>query len=263
MNKPLFPDVVVNGVTVSAAQMAAEAQNHPAPQGKPGQAWHSAARALVIRALLLQEATRQGLEAEPQEVARGKFETEDEALIRQVLELSVQPEAPTTEAVEKVYHSDPERFSAPSLYEPAHILFAADPNDPQARAKAETRARATLEILRKNPAQFALLAKEQSDCESRAAGGNLGQISSGDLVPEFEAALDSLAAGEIHSQPVESRYGFHVVRLDAKLPGQVLPFDTVRDQISETLEKIGWAEAAKEFVDRLVGDAKISGIKLG
>ncbi|NBR54215.1 MAG: peptidase, partial [Rhodobacteraceae bacterium] len=42
MNKPLFPEVRVNGVTIPSAAIAAEAQNHPAPKGKPGLAWKAA-----------------------------------------------------------------------------------------------------------------------------------------------------------------------------------------------------------------------------
>ena len=47
--KPLLPDVTVNGVLIDPALIANEAQNHPAPQGKPGLAWQAAARALAVR----------------------------------------------------------------------------------------------------------------------------------------------------------------------------------------------------------------------
>ena len=47
--KPLLPPVTVNGVTISPERIAAEAQNHPAPKGKPGLAWKAAARALALR----------------------------------------------------------------------------------------------------------------------------------------------------------------------------------------------------------------------
>ena len=57
--KPLLPDVTVNGVLIDPTLIANEAQNHPAPQGKPGLAWQAAARALAVRTLLLQEAGTQ------------------------------------------------------------------------------------------------------------------------------------------------------------------------------------------------------------
>ncbi|MDE3081390.1 MAG: peptidase, partial [Paracoccaceae bacterium] len=82
MNAPLFPEVSVNGEVIPAARIAAEAQIHPAPREKPGLAWRAAARALAVRALLLQEARHRGLEADPMDLGPGQRETEEEALIR-------------------------------------------------------------------------------------------------------------------------------------------------------------------------------------
>ena len=82
----LFPDVVVNNETIAPAAIAAEAQNHPGPRDKPGIAWRKAAQALTIRALLLQEAARRGVKAEVQELAPGRFETEDEASAAEYLQ---------------------------------------------------------------------------------------------------------------------------------------------------------------------------------
>ena len=79
MGATLFPDLVVNGEVVPHAAVAAEVQNHDAPKGKPGNAWRKAANAVAVRTLLLQEARRRGLSAEPAEVGPGRFETEEEA----------------------------------------------------------------------------------------------------------------------------------------------------------------------------------------
>src|SRR5690606_40656206 len=62
---------------------AAEAQNHPMPRGKPGWAWQAAARALVLREVLLREAKAQAIAPEPIELEEGKWEVDEEALIRQ------------------------------------------------------------------------------------------------------------------------------------------------------------------------------------
>jgi peptidyl-prolyl cis-trans isomerase C len=128
-SKPLFPDVFVNGQEISAADIAAEAQNHNAPKDKPGWAWRDGARALVIRELLLQEARKRDLQPQPKELDPGKFETEDESLIRELLDLAVTPKVPSDIDMRKVYDAQPDMFRAPTLYEPSHILFAADPTD--------------------------------------------------------------------------------------------------------------------------------------
>ena len=85
----------------------------------------------------------------------------------------------------------------------------------------------------------------------------------GDTVPEFEAALRKLSEGEIAPEPVLSRYGYHVLRLDALAEGHPLPFETVKPKISEAMEKAQWARKAKAFVDGLIASSSITGADLG
>ncbi len=260
--KPLMPDVSVNGVAISAADIAAEAQNHNAPKGKPGWAWKSGARALVIRELLLQEARKRGLQPAPKALEPGKVETEAESLIRLLLEQAVAPETPDKAEIAKVYADHPDMFRAPTLYEPTHILFAADPSDTEAREAAYKKAEAALVTLKKQPNAFGALAREVSDCPSKENGGQLGQMVSGDTVPEFERAMDALEEGQLCPAPVPSRYGIHILRLDAKAVGEVLPFEAVETQITEMVEKANWAKAANSFVATLVQAAEISGVDM-
>lgn len=260
--KPLMPNISVNGVEISAEHIAAEAQNHNAPKDKPGWAWKSGARALVIRELLLQEAHRLDLQPAPKELEPGKVETDPESLIRVLLELKVIPDTPEAADVAKVYDEHSDMFRAPTLYEPTHILFAADPRDTEARDAANKKALAALATLATQPGAFATLARELSDCPSKDNGGQLGQMVSGDTVPEFERAMDALAQGQLCPTPVPSRYGVHILRLDAKAVGEVLPFEVVKTQITEMVEKANWAKAANDFVESLVGNAEISGIEM-
>lgn len=264
MGAPLQPDLVVNGEVIAAASIAAEAQNHPAPPGKPGLAWRAAARALAVRALLLQEARRMGLTPAPQLVGPAKRETDDEALIRAVLEARVTP-APVSDAmVRAAYDADPERLRAPTLYEAAHILFAAAPGDAPgdapARAGAEAAAQAVLAALARDPGAFDRLARENSACASREAGGRLGQFLGGDVDPAFAAALDALAEGAIAAEPVTTRHGVHVIRLDARLPGAVPPFAAAAPAVRAHLEKVAWARAARALTAELIGAATLSGV---
>lgn len=264
MTAPLFPDLIVNGKAVPHAAIAAETQNHEAPQGKPGIAWRKAARAVAVRTLLLEEARRRGLVPDPVDVGPGRYETDDEALIRNLIDTAIEIAPPDEASIHAEWARDPSRFRAPPLWEVSHILVACDPRDEAGTAAARARAD---ELARKAHAKcdaraFARLASKHSDCGSKASGGALGQLGPGDTVPEFEAVLRRLAAGETTREPVLTRHGWHIVRMDAAAEGAVLPFDAVRDRIATAMEKAAWVRAARTFVENLVASAEISGADL-
>lgn len=262
MTAALFPDLIVNGEVVPHAAIAAEVQNHAAPPGKPGLAWRRAANAVAIRVLLLQEARRRGLGAEPIEAGPGRRETDEEALVRSLLEAEVAATPPTEADIRAEYDRDPGRFRSPPLWEVSHILVACDPADAGGWGLARVRAEALAREAAAGPEAFARLARSASDCGSAAQGGALGQLGPGDTLPEFEAALRRLAAGEVTDAPVPTRHGWHVIRLDAVAPGQVLPYAAARPRIAEALEKAAWARSARALVARLVAAADIVGADL-
>jgi len=259
MASKMFADVVVNGVPISATAIAAEAQNHPVPKAKPGKAWRMAARALTIRTLLLAEANKRGLVAAPAEVSPGRFETDEEALIRAVMEEAIVPDAPTDTALEAEWAKTPDRFRAPPLWEASHILAACAPGEHPDAAKAKARADALLTAVKAAPRSFSEIAASESDCGSKANGGALGQLGPGDTAPEFEAVLRDLVEGAMTPEPVRTRYGWHIIRLDAFAEGQPLPFEAVRPKLSAAMEKAAWTKAAKRFVEELVEGAEITG----
>ena len=254
-------DIYVNGEEITSAAIAAETQNHNAPANKPGEAWRTAARALVIRALLLQEAGRLGLSPEPQMLADDKRETDEEALIRAVLDVELEAADVSEADCQLIYDRQTDVFRSPSLFQPAHILFAVKPEDSKARSIAKKNAEEFIRAIKKAPKSFAAIAKANSDCPSKEAGGTLGQIGSGDTVAEFEAILEILPAGELHPEPVETRFGIHIIRMDEKATGDILPFDAVKPQIKEKLEQMAWARGARALTAKLVAEADIKGIQ--
>jgi len=262
MTAALFPDLTVNGELVPHAVVAAETQNQAAPKGKPGIAWRKAANAVAIRTLLLQEARARGLTPQRQEVGPGRFETDEEAQIRGLLDIAISTETPTESEVQAEWDKDPSRFKSPPLWEVSHILCACDPRDEKGSAVALQRANAITAMAVEKPKSFPALATRESDCGSKASGGTLGQLGPGDTVPEFEAALRHLRDGQITPEPVLTRHGYHIIRLDALAPGQVLPFEAVRPKIADALEKSAWTRAAQSFVNQLVADAEITGADL-
>lgn len=249
-----FVPVSVNGVAIASADIAREAQHHVSSD--PDVAWDLAARALAIRELLSQEADRLGIEAEPIEDGEGRRETPHEACLRALVEREVKVPHADEAACRRYYQANLARFRSADLCEIAHILVA---KGPQARELVVS----LIAELRQRPERFVEAAAVHSVCPSGKQGGNLGQIGPGQTVPEFEAALRGLEAGAIHPEPIESRYGLHIVRLDRRIEGRQMPFELVRERIADYLEDSVHRRALYQYVTILAGRAQLTGVDFG
>ena len=252
--------VSVNGAVIPDQAIAAEAQNHGAENAEA--AIDAAARALVVRELLLQEADRLGVRPAPERLEDGRHETEDDALIRSLLNAEIAVPDADEETCRRYYDNNVDRFRSPDLFEAAHILFAAAREDTGAYERAVRAAEQTIEELKQQPDTFDAKARERSACPSSKNGGRLGQIAKGQTAPEFETFLFSLAEGQLCPVPVKTRYGAHVLRLDRRIDGRTLPFETVRDKIAAYLEESAWRRAAAQYVGLLAGRAEIMGLEM-
>lgn len=244
--------IVVNGTQITEEEIAREVQYHPA--ASLAAAMHDASVALVVRALLLQEADALGISGE-----RASEEQRIEALLDREISLPTVDEEPCR----RYFEANKDRFRSPDLFEASHILFAASPDDAPGREQARLAAQSTLEEVRADPRSFERLAKERSsDTESREQGGHLGQITRGQTTAEFEACLDRLAPGELCAEPVATRHGFHVIRLDRRVRGRQLSYDMARERVAEYLGASAWTRAVHQYIQLLVGKASIQGIEL-
>lgn len=252
--------VSVNGAAIARDAIQREMQHHPA--AKPNMAWQQAARALVIRELLLQRARHLGLTPEPLRDADGRREADDEAITRAVVEREVTVPEPDDATCRRYHEQNITRFRAPDIYEASHILFAALPADREAYAQAHADAAAVLATFQDNPDSFATLARAYSRCPSAAQGGNLGQITRGQTTPEFEQALLALVPGELCAEPVATRYGFHIIRFDRKHAGRTLPYEAVAERIADYLRESVRRRAGAQYIARLVSAARIEGVDL-
>lgn len=257
---PSFGAVRVNGIEIEPDAIAQEIQHHPAPDGES--AWQAAARALVLRELLLQEARRLGLRPQPGLDEAGRLETEDDAMIRALLEREVRP-APVGEAeCRRYYEGHVDRFGAPDLFEASHILLEPDGTDDEAWAAAEAKALAIIAEVGDDPALFVAAAREFSCCPTAHQDGSLGQVRRGELVAAVQAALEALPEGTTGRRPIRSRFGWHVLRLQRKIPGRTLPFELARDRIADMLEARAWAAAATRYVAGLARAAEVEGVRI-
>ncbi|HLF38162.1 MAG TPA: SurA N-terminal domain-containing protein [Burkholderiales bacterium] len=184
------------------------------------------------------DAGKQYYDANPAE-----FRTPEQVRVEYLVlsvEILQQQAQPDPAEVKKYYETNRSQFEVKESRQAAHIFVSADAaSGAEARQKARVRAEEIHQQLTKAPAGFAELAKKRSeDPGSAANGGDLGFIGRGSMkdVPEFEAALYQLKPGEI-SAPVETRLGYHIIRLTAVRPAQSKGLDEVRGQIEQELRK--------------------------
>lgn len=252
--------VSVNGSEIPREAIARETQNHPAR--KPIDAWQAAARSLVVRELLLQEARRLQIKATPLEDEEGRRETDEEALVRGLVEQEVRTPQAGEDACRRYYDMNRARFRSADLYEARHILLVAVPGDVAARKKALEEARVIIADLRRDPSKFGAVARAFSACPSGQTDGILGQIGPGQTVPEFERAMAAAPLSEVAPEPVETRYGFHILLVDHRLPGRELPFELAQERIAAWLEEKVHRTAVRQFISVLAGRAEIVGVDL-
>ena len=149
------------------------------------------------------------------------------------------------QAVADYYASHAAQFGQPEQRSASHILIAVDKNaDAVARAKARAKATELYQIVQKAPARFAELARTQSqDPGSAAQDGSLGSFGRGMMVKPFEDAVFSMKPNEIRG-PVESDFGYHIIRLDGIQAAQAAPLAQVRTAVVAELRK---QQAQKAF----------------
>lgn len=249
--------LVINGTVIPAAAIAAELEWHDSEA--------AARNALAIRELLRQRAQELGLLAADAGLDGGDGAAFDAALER-LLAQEVSVPAADEQECRRYYalHADSE-FCVGELVAASHILFASSERVPLAALRAVAE-RVLHEVL-EQPDRFAAAVRDNSNCPSAAVGGSLGQLGRGDSVPEFEQALfehkqHGKAPLGILPGLVNSRYGFHIVRIDARVPGRVQPFEEVQAQIAERMRQAVFAKAFQQYVRLLAGAASIAGAEL-
>ncbi len=159
--------------------------------------------------------------------------------------------AVTDEDLRVLYEKEAERFRQPERRSVRHILVQVPRgSDEAAQQAARQRAEQVLSRLRQGE-DFATLAKEVSeDPGSADQGGDLGLIERGMMDPVFERAAYALEAGVL-SEPVQSAFGFHILRVDQVVPEQVKPFDAVKDELAQGARKKQMEGQYFELAERL------------
>ncbi|RYG21319.1 MAG: peptidylprolyl isomerase, partial [Burkholderiales bacterium] len=149
--------------------------------------------------------------------------------------------------IKSYYDQNAKRYTTEEQRRASHILITAPKDAPaKDRAAAKAKAEALLAQLRKNPADFAKLAKENSqDPGSAERGGDLDFFGKGMMVKQFEDTAYKLQKGQI-SDVVESEFGYHIIQVTDIKPGGARTLDQVKDEIGAEIRK---QLAAKKYTE--------------
>ncbi len=155
----------------------------------------------------------------------------------------------SSKEMEDYYENNKEKFGQPKRVKVRHILIRAEAKDAEASGLAREKA----ESVQKEAAagkNFVQLAKQYSeDPGTKDQGGDLGYITKGMVVPEFEQAAFSLKPGEV-SPVIQTQYGFHILKVDEVQEPRTETFEKSKPQIDALLRNRKAAAMAYDLADQ-------------
>ncbi|RUM87017.1 MAG: hypothetical protein DSZ24_07170 [Thermodesulfatator sp.] len=157
----------------------------------------------------------------------------------------------TDKEAREYYLKHQKAYTQPEQIQARHILIRL----PQkASKKEEAQARAKIEKIRKQilaGADFAEMARKYSeDPGTKNRGGELGLFTRGQMIPEFEKEVFKLKVGEL-SPPIRTRFGYHLVQVEARVPAHVEPYAKVKEQVKKDLLEKKKAERLSALLAQL------------
>ncbi len=245
MQKLLTNKVKQNGITVTEEEFKAELDKQLKSQNMTEE---------DFKALL--EAYGRSFEEQKQQIMNGMAVKK---MIEQQMAGTVKDA--NDRQIREFYDKNLRMYTTPEQVKASHILIGTSSNEPNSdpnTVKEAAKAKA-LELLEKvrNGEDFAELAKQYSSCPSGKNGGDLGFFGKGQMVPEFEKAAFDLKVGQV-SDVVETKFGYHIIKLTDHKDESVKPFDDVKAEIAEQLNNETKQRFAMDYIRKIQEQAKIT-----
>jgi len=285
---------VVNGVVISRIQYDKELDVHReriSRQGKQisddqmAELKKDILEGLIEREVLYQESQKAGIKIADQKVndqlaaIKKRFPNEEEfkkalasmdlteeevraqiqrgLAIRELIDQKVANKiAITDEETNAYYTGNPQLFNQPEKVKASHILIKVEPTADDAKKAEASKKIEEIQQKLKEGGDFAELAKEYSEGPSSAKGGDLGYFQRGQMVKPFEDTAFSMKANEVSGR-VETRFGYHLIKVYDKKPEQTLAYADVKDKIAQRLKQEKVEKDATQYVENLKKDAKV------
>lgn len=217
---------VVNGKAIPSSradavvkQVVAQGQQPDTPQLR-----EAVKKDLIMREVMLQEATKQGYEKN--ETVKSQMDQARQTIMINAMVRDWAAKNPVKDAEIKAEYDRYKAQAGDKEYHARHILV-----------EKEDDAKAIIASLKKG-AKFEEIAKKQSkDPGSGANGGDLDWANAASYVPEFSQAMVKLQKGQTTQEPVKSQFGYHVIRLDDVREAQLPKVEEIKPQIAQQLQQ--------------------------
>jgi peptidyl-prolyl cis-trans isomerase C len=211
----------VNGTEITLTQLEVYTKQRKIDLGKlkPGQQ-QILVEALINRAVLIDIAKEKGLDKTPETIA--ELENLQLTGLAGITIREISATFKITDTDLKKYYDEEIVAKSPAEYKARHILL-------KKKKQAE-------ELIKKleGGTDFAELAKKHSTGPSGKKGGDLGWFPAGQMVPAFSKALATMEKGKYSKEPVQTKFGWHIILLEDKRSKKIAPYS---DKIKPALKK--------------------------
>ncbi len=168
---------------------------------------------------------------------------------------------PDEAACRRHYEANSKHYAQGERLQVRHILFAVTPGVDVGllRQKAEGH---LIELRASDVDAFTRAAKQLSNCPSGQEGGHLGWLQAGDCAPEFARELFGRSEIGVLPQLAHSRFGLHIVAIDAREPGRLPPFEQVQQAVAQHMRQMHQISSLRQYLQTLAADARVDGVTL-
>ena len=238
----------VNGATITDTDYYKEQENLPpylkpmteTPEGKK-----EMLDTMVVRELIMQQAQKDGIDKSPA-VAAKLEDLRKRVIVEAFLKKKVDESANVSDAeLQAFYKKNEDKFKTGDQIRASHILVKTEPEAKE------------IEKELKAGASFEDLAKKHSIDGAAQKGGDLGWFGKGSMLPDFEKVAFSLKEGAT-SGIVQTKFGYHIIKLTGKRAAGTRSFEEVKDQIKAAIAPEKQQETFKKLKEDLKKDAKLS-----
>lgn len=235
-------EITLGHIAIAKATLPQQYQELPSEVLFPG----------ILDQLISQSTLAQSYDGETPARIRLALENEQRSLVAGEVIESIMADAVTPDLLEAAYREQFADAEKGEEYNASHILVETEEAALELKAEID------------EGADFAETARAKSTGPSGPSGGNLGWFGAGMMVPTFEAAVISLEVGEV-SDPVQTQFGWHVIKLNETRLKEAPPLEEVREELENQIRSDAVQARIEELkstaiIDRTAGDAMDPGV---